>query len=138
MNLAAVRCLLLWSQDIIFLQNFCDFIKLQEDLVKKVFFNVKTSYKYNDRLKEQDIFEDKNNNFYELHLNISSKAVTYRTIATFVVSDEMVYNSTTFINSFVFTGMTLQVLLLKIPVQNIHHLKLWNGTSYAVKKIAAT
>ncbi|XP_077283117.1 uncharacterized protein LOC143909090 [Arctopsyche grandis] len=124
--------------------NFCEITATTDELIHKVFPNIKQNYKNHQWLSERAISAAKNIDVYAINFciqnEIPGEATTYKSIDTIMTQDEVVNYPTEFLNSLDLPGMPSRVLILKIGaliilLRNINPPRLCNGTRLSVKKL---
>ena len=110
-------------------------MKKKEELVVKVFPNIKTNNKNHDWLSERAILaaKYKKTSTYIFKSNIQSWDVTYKSVDTVVETDDAISYPTESLNTHDLQGMQPHVPI--IMLRNINQSKLSNGKRLAVKEM---
>lgn len=129
---------------ITFPSNFCVIVPSIEQLIQKVYPEIRTNYKNHDWLFERAILAATNNDVNAINKTIQDQivgeSVTYKSIDSVMNADEVVNYPIEFLNSLELPGIPPHILTLKVGaaiilLRNINPPKLCNGTRLAVKKL---
>lgn len=124
--------------------NFCIITSTADELIHKVFPDIKKNYKNHVWLRARAILAAKNNDVNEINYNIQNgipgEETIYKSLDTILNQDEVVNYPTEFLNSLDLPGIPPHILKLKIGVpiillRNINPPRLCNGTRLSVKKM---
>ncbi|XP_073955775.1 uncharacterized protein isoform X1 [Choristoneura fumiferana] len=129
---------------ITFPTDFCHFTDSKEELIQRVFPDIKQLYNNHNWLSERAILAAKNKDVDDLNATIQNflpgELFTYKSVDTATNQDDVVNYPTEFLNSLELPGLPPHNLQLKvgsvvIMLRNINQPRLCNGTRLAVKKL---
>lgn len=124
--------------------DFCHFTESKEELIQRVFPDIKQQYNNHDWLSERAILAAKNKDVDDLNATIQNflpgELFTYKSVDTATNQDDVVNYPTEFLNSLDLPGLPPHNLKLKvgsvvIMLRNINQPRLCNGTRLVVKKL---
>ncbi|RCN39175.1 hypothetical protein ANCCAN_14900 [Ancylostoma caninum] len=127
-----------------FPSDFCNVVTSLEELINKVFPDIRDNFKNHKWLCDRAILAPMNESVNNINIQIQDQlpgtATTYESIDTVVDSEQAVYYPAEFLNSLEPPGMPPHKLVLKVgsPImllRNIDPPKLCNGTRLCVKKL---
>lgn len=132
------------TKEISFPSNFCHIENSQNELIKRIFPNIKQNFKNHQWLYERAILTPKNDDVNKINQQILNhlpgEMVQYKSIDTVIDENETLNFPTEFLNSLEPPGMPPHILNLKIGaplmiIRNINQPKLCNGTRVVIKNL---